>query len=210
MNWLYIPIGLLIGIVVAAPVGPVNLICINRTFKQGPWQGFAVGVAAAIGDGVFALLAAAGYTEIADQIAIQRDMLRLIGGFITIGFAWFVWRSAPHLEDRGGPSNGWLRQSFATFTMTITNPATLAAFLAIFAGYSFNDVSLRDATHITNLTILVSSVFLGSLTWWLGLCHGAARLRDRISDNTLIAINHATAILLLLFACAAIFAGLHD
>ncbi|MFZ5608713.1 MAG: LysE family translocator [Pseudomonadota bacterium] len=209
MNFFYIPIGLLIGLVVAAPVGPVNLICINRSFRHGPWRGFAVGIAAALGDGLFALVAALGFSQLADIVAVQRDVFRLTGGTITLAFAWFVWRSAPHLDTARPEVGGPWRQGLAVFTMTIVNPATLTAFLAIFAGSSFNDVGNGSASAIANAGILVAGVFTGSLLWWLSLCHGAALLKDKISDAVLVRINHVTAILLAVFGVAAVIAGLH-
>lgn len=210
MNFTYIPIGLIIGVLVAAPVGPVNLICINRTFRHGPWHGFVVGIAAALGDALFALAAAGGLAEATDQLPIARDNIRIFGGLITLGFAWVVWRSAPHLEDAKSPGQGAFRQSIATFTMTVTNPATLTAFIAFFAGSSLKNLGFSNGEEIGNLSMLVGSVLVGSLIWWLSLCHGAAKLRDKISDATLITINHATAILLFIFALVAIGAGIHN
>jgi len=210
MNFTYIPIGLVIGVLVAAPVGPVNLICINRTFRRGPWQGFLVGIAAALGDALFALAAAGGLSEVAEQLPIDRDNIRIFGGVITLGFAWVVWRSAPHLEDAKSPGHGVWRQSVATFTMTVTNPATLTAFVAFFAGSSLKNMGFSTGDELANLTMLVGAVLVGSMLWWLCLCHGAARLRHKISDATLVTINHVTAGLLFVFALVAIGAGLHN
>lgn len=210
MNYTLFPIGLVIGILVAAPVGPVNLICINRTFRHGPWQGFFVGISAAVGDALFALAAAGGLSELAQQLPFPRDLVRIVGGVITLGFAFIVWRSAPHLEDMKSPGKGLIRQSIASFTMTVTNPATLTAFVAFFAGFSLKNIGFSTGEESVNLLLLVAAVLFGSMLWWLALCHGAARLRDKISDRTLVIINHTTAIMLFLFGLLAIGAGFHN
>ncbi|MGD1955898.1 MAG: LysE family translocator [Sphingomonadales bacterium] len=210
MNLLYLPIGAAIGFAVAAPVGPVNLICINRGLAYGALSALAVGSGAAVGDAVFAIFAAFGFATFTDMIAASRDPIRLVGGLIMIGFAYFVWRAQPaELGKRQDFIPAW-RQAVATFFMTVTNPATLMGFTAIFAGTGFKKLGISSAEHIANSTALVLGVWLGSMLWWLGDSFVAGRLKRQVSNKTLVRINHVSAVVLGLFGIAAMVAGLID
>lgn len=208
MNSWYLPIGLLIGVVVAAPVGPVNLICLNRGLAYGALSAFCVGIGAAIGDAIFAGLAGFGVATFTDLINASRDPIRFVGGVIMLGFSVFVWRAQPKISDEKQSFTPAWRQSIATFFMTITNPATLMGFTAIFAGTGFKKLGVRTPEHIANSTLLVVGVLLGSLVWWAFLSLIAGRMKNRVSNAVLIKINHASAIVLGLFGIGAMAAGL--
>lgn len=210
MNTLYLPIGALIGIAVAAPVGPVNLICINRGLAYGAVSALAVGTGAAFGDTVFAVLAAFGFATFTDMIEASRDPIRLVGGLIMIGFAYFVWRAQPSIDTQKQDFTPAWRQAIATFVMTVTNPATLMGFTAIFAGTGFKNLGISGPEQIANSTALVLGVWLGSMIWWAGLSLVAGRFKRRVSNSTLTRINHVSAIVLALFGAGAIVAGLID
>lgn len=209
MNWLYIPIGMLIGVVVAAPIGAVNLIAINRTIHHGLLHGALAGMGAALGDGVFAALASFGLTTFSKLVIAQQDPLRLVGGFILIGFAAFVWRAKPRLDKVRKTPDDTPHLMAAVFMLTITNPATLMGFTAIFAAWGFNDIGTRTPVHIANGGLLVGGVVLGSALWWIALSWAVSHLRQRITQRTFVNINHASAALLLIFGIAAIIAGIH-
>lgn len=207
MNYWYLPIGLLIGVAVAAPVGPVNLICLNRGLAYGAWSAFVVGIGAALGDSVFAVLAAFGVATFTDMINASRDPIRIIGGVIMLGFAYFVWRAQPQMTSEKQDFTPAWRQATATFFMTVTNPATLMGFTAIFAGTGFKKLGVRSSEHIANSTTLVIGVLLGSLLWWACLAVLAGKLQNKVSNSMLIKINHVSAIVLATFGIAAIIAG---
>ncbi|MEO0412017.1 MAG: LysE family transporter [Pseudomonadota bacterium] len=210
MNLLFLPIGVLIGLAVAAPVGPVNLICINRGLAYGALSAMAVGTGAAFGDAIFAALAAFGFGTFTEMIAASRDPIRLIGGIIMIAFAYFVWRAQPStLAHKQDFTPAW-RQSIATFFMTISNPATLMGFTAIFAGTGFKNLGVQSAQQVANSGALVVGVWLGSMLWWAGLSLVAGRFKRSISNQALIRINHISAIVLALFGLGAMIAGVLD
>ncbi|GAB4139974.1 MAG: LysE family transporter [Sphingomonadales bacterium] len=210
MNWLYIPIGMIIGVVVAAPIGAVNLIAINRTMKHGLLHGVLAGCGAALGDGVFAAFASFGLTTFSELVIAQQDPLRLVGGAILLGFAYFVWRAKPKLDKVKTAPDDTPHLMVAVFMLTITNPATLMGFTAIFAAWGFKDIGTRNAEFLANGGLLVAGVMLGSVLWWLTLCYAVSHLRQRITQQTFVAINHGSAVLLFLFGIAAIVAGLMD
>lgn len=210
MDWLYVPIGMLIGVVVAAPIGAVNLIAINRTMKHGLLHGALAGMGAALGDGIFAALASFGLTTFTELVIAQQDPLRLVGGIILIGFAFFVWRAKPSLDRVKSTPDDTPHLMVAVFMLTVTNPATLMGFTAIFAAWGFNDVGTRTSEHMANGGLLVAGVVLGSALWWVTLSYVISHLRQRITQRTFVNINHASAALLFIFGIAALVAGIHD
>ena len=133
--------GIIIGLIVAAPIGPVNLICIRRTLAYGPLNGFVSGLGAALGDGVFAVVTAFGLTAISQGIEGYSTALKLAGGLMLLGFGLHIFnadvsvlRDAETGQPRDNGSRSMIRTIASTFALTITNPATLFGFAALFAG----------------------------------------------------------------------------
>ncbi|MBV9905190.1 MAG: LysE family transporter, partial [Alphaproteobacteria bacterium] len=132
--------GVVIGLFVAVPIGPVNLICIRRTLAFGPLNGFASGLGAAIGDTVFAIVTGFGLTAIAQWIEGYRTYIELIGGAMLIYFGIHTFlakveaRLPDSLASKERGRSTLVRAMASTFALTITNPATLLGFAALFAG----------------------------------------------------------------------------
>src|SRR5580704_4154858 len=134
--------GVIMGLIAAVLIGPVYLICVRRTFASGPLNGFVSGLGAALGDGVFAAINGLGLTWVADMIEGYATVIELIGGAMLVFFGFRAFRSSffPKLDDesetaradRGGRT--LLGAIASTFALTVTNPATLLAFTAMFAG----------------------------------------------------------------------------
>lgn len=210
-NWLatyYIPVGLMIGIAAAAPIGPVNILVIQRALHRGMWSALALGFGAALGDAVFALVAAFGLTALKILMNSHQDPLRLAGGLIMIGFGVFVWRSAPHLNDPGRKVPLVHHMVIATFTMTVTNPATILWFAATFGSIGFKAIGHATSVELINSAKLVGGVFLGSILWWLSISSLAVWAKGRLADRHLLIFNHISAIVLIFFGIAAMIAGI--
>ncbi len=207
MEPLYILWGIIIGVAVAAPIGPVNIICLQRTLKLGIAAGLITGLGAAIGDAIFSAIAAFGLSVLETAFLQQGWWLRAAGGVIMAVFAVYIWRADPHLDDEAATvkaGNGApLRSALATFLLTITNPITILGFAGIFAAGGFSNMGIANATLLTNGFFMIGGVFAGSVIWWLILCGSASHFRDRISDATLRLIDHGTAIVMAGFSAAA-------
>jgi threonine/homoserine/homoserine lactone efflux protein len=151
--------GIVIGFMVAAPIGPVNLICIRRTLSFGPVNGLVAGVGAALGDGIFATVTAFGMTAVSEVIRGHTTLLQIFGGVLLMFFGISTYISDP-LHGRGVEkaaarpvSGGSLVRTFAsTFALTITNPVTLFGFAALFAGLT--GIARTHATFV-NAGLLV-------------------------------------------------------
>src|SRR5262245_22970367 len=172
MDWLtVIGGGLVIGLLVAAPIGPVNLICIRRTLSYGQLNGFLAGIGAALGDGIFAIIAGFGVKWVFDAIEDMGVILKLVSAGILMfyGLRVFIYATPPEImRNPDGSiqsgSAGDLAGAFAsTFALTITNPATMVGFATTFA--AFREVVDFQSSSLATL-VLIIAVFGGSTLWW--------------------------------------------
>lgn len=186
---LVLPIGIVIGLLVSAPVGPANLICMERAIRYGFWPAFVAGIGAAVGDGILATIAASGFEVAEDYIRRYDEPVRLVGGLVLIAFGIFVIRSHPHIrrEIKPGSRPPWLRGAAACFAVTVTNPGALLAFAAFFSGLAGEQL-MHDMSRPARV-LLVASVVGGALLWWLGIATIVTRLREKFSDDALHRIN---------------------
>lgn len=193
---LVIPAGVLIGIVVSAPVGPVNIICIGRALKFGFWPAMLAGFGAAAGDGVLALIAAFGISAVAEVVADHTGLIQFVGGAILIAFGLYIMMATPHGSPRAEAhvADSAIRIIPATFLITVTNPGALLGFLAIFGGIIGN--RLLPEGDYTAAGLMVLSVSGGALLWWTGIAAFVARIRHLISGSTLRRINIVSGVLL--------------
>ena len=191
--------GVIIGLLVAAPIGPVNLICIRRTLAYGPLNGFFSGLGGAVGDGIFAVVAAFGLTAIAHLIEGFATPLKLIGGVMLIGFGIHNFRAEITDPRYGCPVN--LREKgeatlagaiASTFALTITNPATLLGFLALFTG--LGTVSGVRATFL-GAAVTVAGVITGSAGWWFSVTAITGIFHRQVNAKVMRWINHISGVL---------------
>jgi threonine/homoserine/homoserine lactone efflux protein len=190
--------GFLIGLVVAIPIGPVNLICIRRTLSYGTWSGFLSGLGGALGDGVFAAVTAFGLTAISQLIEGYSRPLQLMGGIMLLGFGLTVFQTdVSSLRDaEGAPVKGRapspVRTILSTFALTIANPATLFGFTALFAGFG----SLAgQGTTFMEAGVTVLGVIAGSTSWWFMLTTFVGIFHGHIDTGVMRTINHVFGVL---------------
>ncbi|MEQ1711950.1 MAG: LysE family transporter [Hyphomicrobium sp.] len=200
-NPLIIPVGLVIGILVAAPVGPVNVLCIQRAIERGMWGGIAAGLGAVLGDGLIALFAALGVGAISGAVVHHRTAIQIVGGLALIAFGLKLYFTAPRLEafDPDADSRARLKDFVwdipQTFFLTITNPGAVLGLFAIFGGIStFVEVD----GYIAALT-MVAAIMAGSLGWWVFLSTLIGRIRHRLNPDHIGRINRYAGILLIVF-----------
>jgi threonine/homoserine/homoserine lactone efflux protein len=181
--------GLLVGIIIALPAGPVGVLCIRRTIFHGRLAGFMSGLGAASADAVFGIIAGFGLTVVSDLLLDHQAWLRLGGGgfLLYIGISAFAADPLAGTQSQRDPE-GLLADYASAFVLTITNPITILAFLAIFASIGFSG---PEAT-LGRAGILVLGVWLGSLLWWAGLALGAGMVRLSFDRNHLVWINHGS------------------
>lgn len=196
--------GIAVGIIIAVPAGPVGVLCIRRTILHGRLAGLVSGLGAATADAVFGIIAGFGLTFVADFLLGYQKWLRL-GGAV---FLLYVGITALRTEPLGAASEqrdpeDLLSDYVSTFVLTITNPITILAFLAIFAGIGF----AGKAATLGSAAILVLGVLCGSLIWWTGLAFGAGLVRLSFDREHLVWINRGSGGILL-FSGVALLASL--
>ena len=201
MTYLYLVLsGVVMGLIAAVPIGPVNLICIRRTFAFGPLNGFMSGIGAALGDGIFACITGFGLTWVAQLIEGYATIIELIGGAMLVYFGWRTFTAPPMVratEERDGDgATNLARAMVSTFALTVTNPATLLAFTAMFAslgGLAGGAGSYADAGFV------VAGVVGGSAGWWLALTTIIGLFHTRIDEKAMRNINRVLGALIAIF-----------
>jgi threonine/homoserine/homoserine lactone efflux protein len=197
--------GLAIGLAIAAPVGPIGLLCIRRSLSQGQLAGFVTGLGAAAADGVYGAIGAFGVTAISALLVDQQRWLALAGGLFLIWLGLAGMRRAPASEPASPSRNvrdlaGYF---FSTFGLTLTNPATILSFAAVFAGLGLGGAGTASAA-----LVMILGVFLGSAAWWLFLSSCVGWLRTRLGPALLVWINRLSGLILIGFGLFAVWTAL--
>lgn len=185
---------LFLGLAIAAPLGPIGALCINRTLERGFIAGVAGGLGTALADCVYAALAAVGFAAFSDILGTIDTPLRLIGGAFMLWLGWKSLRPAPARTAAKISASDLLGTVAATFVLTITNPMTILSFAAIFAS-----LGLASGTGSASAVLVVSGVFVGSMLWWSVLSGGVALARNRLPENSAIWVSRASGVVLIAF-----------
>jgi threonine/homoserine/homoserine lactone efflux protein len=185
--------GFIIGISIAAPVGPIGVLCIRRTLSDGRLTGLLSGLGAAAADVVYGAIAAFGLSVIMNVLIDQAGWLKLIGGLFLLYLGIKTLLSKPAEEAAKAKSSGLLSAFLSTFFLTITNPMTILSFIAIFAGLG------TTTQQAASPMILVAGVFAGSAAWWLTLSFGVGLMRERVTPNLMLWINRTSGMVIILF-----------
>jgi threonine/homoserine/homoserine lactone efflux protein len=205
--------GLLLGFAIAAPVGPIGVLCIRRTLTHGQAAGLASGLGAATADAFYGLVAGLGLTVVSGLLLSQQGWLRLVGGLflLYLGARTIVAKPAEQAasgeaDDHGGSEHKVRHSTLAgaylsTFVLTVANPATILAFLGVFAG-----LGLASGTgSYQSAALLVLGVFAGSALWWTMLSGGVSLLRDRFDPRALVWVNRVSGVTIAAFGLVAIW-----
>jgi len=193
--------GIVVGVVIAVPVGPVGVMCVRRTILEGKLSGFASGLGAATADAVFGVIAGFGLTAVSDWLIDYQQWLRVVGGcyLLYIGGSAFAAEPPRELESGNDPE-GLLRDFFSTFVLAVTNPITVLAFLGIFAAIGLGGTQATFG----HAAILVLGVWSGSLLWWLMLSFGMGLVRHSIEPRHFAWISRGSGAILFLSVAALI------
>ena len=192
--------GLIIGFSIAAPVGPIGVLCIRRTLAEGRASGLISGLGAATADAIYGCIAAFGLTFISSILIRQQAWLRLVGGAFLcyLGLKTFLTRPAQQATSAKG--NGLVGAYASTFFLTLTNPMTMLSFAAIFAGLGIASAS----GNYVSAGVLVLGVFIGSALWWLILSVGVGTFRTTFNPHGLRWVNRISGIIITGFGLLAL------
>ena len=186
--------GAVIGFSIAAPVGPIGVLCIRRSMTDGARIGFAAGLGAALADAFYGAVAAFGLTSFSSFLVDQQFWLGLIGGAFLCYLGLRTMRSAVAEQAAQNEAKGFALTCVSTLGLTLTNPATILSFVAFFAGFG-----LGKANGFGPALAMMSGVFIGSLAWWTILSSGVGWLRHRLQPGWRVWVNRLSGALLLSF-----------
>lgn len=192
--------GLIIGFSIAAPVGPIGILCVKRTLSSGRIYGLLSGMGAATADALYGSIAAFGLTFISNFLLQQQIGLHLIGGAFLCYLGIKTIFSQPSSASPQASQNSLFGAYGSTFFLTLTNPLTILSFAAIFAGFGLG----KPGGGYSNAAMTVLGVFLGSSCWWVILTGTTSLLRNRISISGLRWVNRVSGAIIFGFGGAAI------
>ena len=192
--------GFIIGFSIAAPVGPIGILCIQRTLSGGNVQGLVTGLGAATADAIYGFIAAFGLTFISNFLVEQSVWFRLIGGLFLCYLGIKAFLSKPQDRTLSLGNRTPFSAYGTTFFLTLTNPVTILFFAGVFAGLGM----VSESIQYTSAGLMVVGVFTGSGAWWLILTGATSILRNKINDHKLAWVNKISGLVILAFGVAAV------
>jgi threonine/homoserine/homoserine lactone efflux protein len=200
MNLSFFVRGLLIGLSIAATVGPMCFLCIQRTLNRGQLYGLVSGLGIATADTVYGSIAAFGLTLITNFLVSEQQWIRLMGGLFLIYLGLKTILTRPAERAALASTNGYLGAYASTFLLTLTNPLTILSFAAIFAGIGVGSAG----KSVVTATAVVLGVFAGSTLWWIILTSGISLLRKKFTPQWLLWINRISGAIITAFGVLAL------
>ncbi len=191
--------GILIGFAMAVPIGPIGILCIRKTLAEGRLRGLIIGLGAATADFFYGCVAAFGITIISDTLVSQRIWIRLIGGVLLLYLGIRTFRKLPADPNIPVNDNGIFKSYLSSLLITITNPLTIFAFIAVFAALGLEN----EAITFSGLALVVG-VFAGSFLWFLSLSSGVMLFRKKLDLIGLRWVNKIAGILIIISGIIAI------
>ena len=180
--------GMLIGLIASAPMGPVGVLCVQRTLNKGRWYGFITGIGAALSDMIYAAITGYGMSYVMDVLSNQqtRMYLQIVGSIMLLTFGVYTYKSDPTKKiHRSGNGKGTLfHNGMTAFLVTFSNPLIICLFVACFAQFAF---VMPD--HPFEMLVGFASIVFGALLWWFGLTWLIDKIRGKFDDNGIRLIN---------------------
>nr|WP_256487800.1 MULTISPECIES: LysE family transporter [unclassified Haladaptatus] len=196
--------GIVLGFSIAAPVGPIGVLCIQRTLSKGRRSGFVSGLGAASADAVYGAIAGFGITAVSSLLLDYRVGIRIGGGILLLYLGVQSFRAEPaETAVSTTDVHGLAGDYGSTFLLTITNPVTIIAFVGIFTG-----LGVGMSGNYTHAAVLVGGVFLGSALWWFVLSTGVSVFRARFTRSIMRRVNRLAGVIIVGFGVLALWSVL--
>lgn len=192
--------GILIGLMASAPMGPVGVLCIQRTLNKGRWYGFITGIGACVSDIIYALFTGFGMSFVMNFVGNEhnRFILQISGSVVLLLFGIYCYRSNPtkNMHKSNKNQKGTLAHNGITaFLVTLSNPLIIFLFIFLFAQFAFvvNDRPFE-------MTVGYASIILGALLWWFGLTWLIDKVRGKFDNNGILLINRVVGCIVVIFS----------
>jgi threonine/homoserine/homoserine lactone efflux protein len=180
--------GLLIGMIASAPMGPVGVLCVQRTLKKGRWYGFATGIGASVSDIIYAAITGFGMAFVMDFVnnPQNRFYLQILGSLMLMAFGWYTYRTDPtrNMHQSGQEKGTLWYNTWTAFLVTLSNPLIVFLFMALYAQFAF---VLPD--HPFEMLVGFLSIVGGALLWWWSLTWLVDKIRTKFDEFGIRLIN---------------------
>lgn len=200
--------GLLIGVFVSAPMGPVGVLCVQRTLNRGRWHGFVTGLGAVVSDLIYAIITGWGMNFVIDYIEAHRTPIQLCGSVFLFIFSYFVFRSnpVPRLKKQTVTQMPYWRDFISSFFLTFSNVAIIFFYIALYARFNF--ISQEHPVIVEIMGII--AIATGAVVWWLFISWIVHRLRDRFNPRGLKIFNILLGSILVIIGIVGLVTGIID
>jgi threonine/homoserine/homoserine lactone efflux protein len=193
--------GIIIGLTLAAPVGPISLLCIHRTVTNGRLHGIVSGLGVATSDSFYAVVAFLGLTAVSGLIIGHQTVFRLVAGVVLILIGIRVFLSVPAEVSPGRDPEPYLKDYLSMVAITAVNPLTIIFYITILPGFGV----VAQGTSLIAALPFVTGIFIGSAIWWVILCGSLGSVRSRLSAGNLRWINRISGVLIACFGTGILF-----
>lgn len=198
--------GFAVGVLISAPMGPVGILCIQRTLDKGRHAGFYTGVGAAISDIFYCLLTGFGLSFIEEFIERNQNVIQLVGSIVLIAFSIYLFRKDPSSPlRRPVPQNVSARKNIlGGFLFTFSNPLIIFLIIGLFARFNFTSPEIKGAYYAIGYLFII----VGALAWWYGITYAIEKVRSRFNMRAMKIMNITIGVVILIFACVGIFSSI--
>lgn len=198
--------GLAVGVLISAPMGPVGMLCIQRTLDKGRKAGFYTGIGAAISDLFYCLLTGFGLSFIEDFLQENQNVIQLLGSIVLIGFSIYLFRKNPSSSlRRPVPQNVSAKKNIlGGFLFTFSNPLIIFLIIGLFARFNFTAPEIEGGFYAVGYVFII----IGALAWWYGVTHLVERVRARFNMRSMKKLNVTIGLVILAFACVGIVSSI--
>ncbi|MDL2223493.1 LysE family translocator [Bacteroidales bacterium OttesenSCG-928-M11] len=199
-------IGVLIGIIISAPMGPIGILCVQRTLNKGRWHGFFSGVGAAFSDLIYAAIVSLGMGIVTNFVETNHDILQIAGSALLLFFGAYTYRSNPakNLKRPKEGKSSYTQDTITAFLLTLSNPLIIFILMGFYAQFGF----FSKVENIYFLIIGLIGVFAGAILWWFIITSLVAKLRNVINVRGLGILNKISGSVIMLISVSLILHAL--
>lgn len=200
--------GILIGVLISAPMGPIGVLVIQRTLNKGRWPAFFTGIGASLSDLFYCLLTGLGLSFITDFIESNQTTLQIIGSLVLIIYAIYLFRNNPSrtLKPPTIVANSYWRDFATGFLFTFSNPLILFFIIGLFARFNFMDAQYRFYHYILGF----ASIIIGAIGWWFIITYSVNKVRAHFNVRSMWLVNRIISVLLFAMATVGFVLGIKD
>ena len=193
--------GFLIGVLISAPMGPIGLLCVQRTLNKGQWHGFFSGIGAAFSDVFYAGITSLGMGFVIDFITANQYTLQIIASIMLVIFGIYVFQSSTSFKQIHDPEenrniNSYSQDTITAFFFTLSNPLIILIYIALFAHFNF----ISPEEKLFSISIGLLGILAGALSWWLLITFLVGKLRKIMNLRSLKIMNRTVGIVIIVLA----------